>query len=746
MSPARASFRARLWRAIRAKSSIERIAATVAILLMLAIRAADPSIVELLRVKTFDLYLLLQPSTNAQRPVVIVDIDEKSLDELGQWPWPRTRLSDLLGRLRAAGTAAVAFDVMFPEPDRASPAIFARDSTLPPDVRAALLKLPSNDVAFAAAMRNIPVVLGEAILSRPRAGAAAAAGRTPPIAILGPNPLPYLIRAPAILHNVPVLDRAAAGTGLLTHYPEFDGVVRRLPAAYRHGDKVVLPLALELLRVATGGSTAILKSDADGIVVLILAGQLIPTDRGGRIWINFSPHDPARYVSAADVLQGRVPADRLRGRLAIVGTSAAGLLDIKATPLERSVPGVEIHAMVLENILFKDYIQRPAYADAIEFYLTVLLCVLMIAFLPSLGPTRTMIAGFVAMSVLVGAALYAFLDLKLLFDVTFGMATTSFVFLVLAGFNYLQESRSKDNIRRAFSRYMSPDLVKQLADRPDRLVLGGEMRELSVLFTDIRGFTKISETMDAQTLTSFINRFLTPISNVILDHGGTIDKYIGDSVMAFWNAPLENPKHAEDACRAALDMRAALVDFNAARQEAEQLPPIRIGIGINTGECCVGNMGSDLRFDYSALGDDVNLASRLEGATKEFGVDIIIGDKTERLVAGFAYLELGEIVIRGRDAHTRAFALIGDETVAATDAFRAWRAAHDAVLDIEEDGGAGEGGGQSLAARVEKARALSDGRLSLYYARMMEDSEFRRVAQHTDRTAYGVSLETQPAE
>lgn len=736
MASGHPGFVARVWKRLRATASLERVAAAAALAIMLAVRIADPNVVQLARVKFFDLYLSLQPSQNTQRPVVIVDIDEKSLKELGQWPWPRTRLAELLRRLRAAGTPAVAFDVMFPEPDRTSPDVFAREATLPAALKAELLKLPDNDKAFATAMGGIAVVLGEAILPTAPSGKNGR-GKTPPVAILGPSPLPFLIQAPGILHNVRALENAAAGTGLLTHYPEFDGVVRRLPAAYGHGDKILLPLALELLRVATGGGTAVIKSDADGIAGIILAGQLIPTDAGGRIWINFSYHDPARYVSAVDVIKGRVPAARLRGRLAIVGASAAGLLDIKATPLQRSVPGVEMHAMVLENILFKDYIQRPAYADAAEFYVTVILSLLMIVFLPLLGPMKTMLAGMAVLAALFGAAFYAFLELKLLIDVTFAAITVTFVFMVLAGFNYLRESQSKDNIRRAFSRYMSPALVEQLADRPDRLVLGGELRELSVLFTDIRGFTKISETMDAQTLTRFINRFLTPISNVILEHGGTIDKYIGDSVMAFWNAPLELPDHAERACRAALAMRAALVDFNQAMQQEGQLPPIRIGIGINTGPCSVGNMGSDMRFDYSALGDEVNLASRLEGATKEFGVDIIIGGKTEAQVQTFAYLELGEIVIRGREARTRAYALIGDEAVAQSDDFRAWQTAHRAVL--------AEADPAPLADRVARARALSGGRLKEYYDSVEAEGAFRTVDQQGDRTAYGISLEDRAA-
>lgn len=706
-------------RRIRAAITLERIGAGAILASFLIVRAVDPPLLEVARTKFFDFYWMIQPSQNKQRPIVIVDIDEKSIARLGQFPWPRTRLAKLVEKLREAGAVAIAFDIMFPERDRLSPAVYANSTDdLAPEVKKTLESLPDNDAVFARSITNMAVVLGEAVLPRPPPGQSAEVKRTP-IAIIGPNPAPYLLRAPALLRNIPVLERAASGVGVLTHYPEFDGVVRRLPIGFQYKNQIKLPLALELLRVATGGNAAAIRSDDNGIVGIVLAGQLIPTDKRGRIWVNFSHHDPNRYVSFVDVLEGRVPAERLRGRLVLVGTSAAGLLDLKATPLERSMPGVEVHAMLLENILFKDYIQRPSYTDAVEFYTAFMLSFLMIMFLPRLGPTRTMLVGFVVVGTMLGAALYMFLEEKILFDLTFTAATSFVVFLILAGFNYMRESQSKNSIRRAFSRYMSPALVEQLVDRPDRLVLGGQMRELSILFTDIRGFTTVSENMDAEELTAFINRFLTPMSDVIMQNSGTIDKYIGDSIMAFWNAPLDDPKHAEHACRAAFGMRAALVTLNEELAAEGNDKQIRIGIGINTGICCVGNMGSDQRFDYSALGDAVNVASRIEGSTKEFGTDIIIGENTAKGLPGFAMLGLGDVSVRGRSQQAQLFALIGDEETAADPIFEEWIEIHDTLHKRIADGDAQP---KEILHLIERCRQRANGQLDAYYDRLAAEA------------------------
>ncbi len=638
------------------------------------LRLWDPAPVEGARVKLFDLYQNLRPSRNAERPVIIVDIDEPSLKAHGQWPWPRSLVARLVDRLAEHGVAAIGFDVLFPEPDRQSPAEYAAGNPeLPEAVRDALRGLPSNDARLAESFSRVPVVLAMALLGV-RAGGTTAGIKAAPVAIRGADPRPHLLGASGALVNVPVLQAAARGAGLITHNPETDGVVRRVSALYRVGEGIQPGLAVELIRVATGGRTLVAVTGPDGVERIVFSGAdspnvEVPTDRRARFWVRFSPHDPGRYVSARDVLAGTVPRDRLEGRLILVGSSASGLLDIRSTPLDRQIPGVEVHAMLIENILFQDHIRRPFYADAVEFFVTLVLALLLIAVLPALGAARTMISGLAAVGLVIGGAWLMFTGQGLLFDLSFPVATALLVFIALTFTNYFREERARHWVRGAFARYLSPQVVAQLASQPDRLHLGGEMRDMTILFSDIRGFTTISEKLDAAGLTQFMNRYLTPMTDAILTARGTVDKYMGDAIMAFWNAPLDDPDHARNACRAALAMQARLATLNAelaqeAAAEGRGHIPVTNGIGINSAICCVGNMGSQQRFDYSVLGDGVNLTSRLEGQTKYYGVGILIGEETRTKAPEFAALEVDLVRVKGKREPTRIYVLLGDAAAA----------------------------------------------------------------------------------
>ncbi|MCW5774195.1 MAG: adenylate/guanylate cyclase domain-containing protein [Rhodospirillaceae bacterium] len=711
----------------------DRGAALLLLALFCLVRIWDPEPVDNARVKVFDLYQNLGPSQNAERPAVIVDVDDASLAALGQWPWPRTMLVRLLDRLQQAGAVAVGFDIIFAERDRNSPAEYAASMPeLPGTVREALQGLPNNDDRLAQAFGRIPVVLPLSLTREARADEAAV--RKPPVSIrspLGVDALAYLIGADHVLSNVPALQKAARGTGLITYYPESDGVVRRVPAIFRVGKAVFPSLAVELIRVATGGGTLVVKAGRDGIESIVFTSPggsaiEVPTDRRGRLWVHFSPHDPKRYVSAVDVLSGKIGRAQLEGRLILIGTSAIGLQDIKATSIERQIPGVEIHAQLIENILFQDNITRPFYADGIEFFATVALSLLLIAFLPVLGAWRTVVSGAALTGVIVGAAWLAYSREGLLFDLTFPLGTSFAVFLLLAFFNYFREERQRRQVRSAFGRYLAPTLVERLAADPARLRLGGELRPMSLLFSDVRGFTSISERFDAAGLTAFMNRYLTPMTEAILGRGGTVDKYIGDAIMAFWNAPLDDPDHAANACRAALEMIERLAALNAelaAEAAAAGTAPVKIaiGIGINSAECCVGNMGSQQRFDYSVLGDGVNLAARLEGQTKYYGVTAIVGEDTQAAAPGFAMLEIDLIRVKGKTKPTRIYALLGGPDRAASEAFRGlvarqaeflaayrradWDVAETMLADIRVAGGEGLAGPCAIyAARIAQFR------------------------------------------
>ncbi|MGH7002774.1 MAG: CHASE2 domain-containing protein, partial [Alphaproteobacteria bacterium] len=673
-----------------AGAAAERLAMLALLGLLCLVRVWDPWPLQYLRVRSFDLYQILRPSIVTERPAIIVDIDEESLRIHGQWPWPRTLLAKLIDRLAGYNVAAVGTDMIFAEPDRSTPARYAQSMPeLPGHVRDVLSGLDDNDAIMAAAFKKVPVVLGIALLRRASAGDQQEL-KLPPIAALGNDPRPNLLAGPQLLLNVPTLQRAAAGTGIITYNSEFDGIVRRVPALINGGGRVLPSLAIEMIRVATGGRTLVVKTGPDGVESIVFSGEggpnvEVPTDRRGRLWVHFSRSDPARYISAADVLSGKADRARLEGRLALVGTSAVGLLDIKSTPLEQQMPGVEIHAQLIENILFRDHIARPYYADAVEFFAFVLLSLMLIFILPKLGALRTMLSGFLLVVLLLGGTWLLYAVEGLLFDVTYPLLASFALFIALSFVNYLREERQKRWVRGAFARYLSPDIVAEIASHPERLNLGGEMRELTILFTDIRGFTAISENLGANDLTRFLNRFFTPLTAVIMRHGGTVDKFIGDAIMAYWNAPLTVPNHPEKACRAALEMLAAVTQFNRANaalatESGQALPEVKIGIGLNTGLCCVGNMGADQRFDYSAIGDPVNVASRLEGETKDYGVPVVIGETTAAAVPHLGLLKLGGIRVRGRAGTTNVYALVGDETKSRDPSFIAVQLANDRYL------------------------------------------------------------------
>ena len=646
-----------------------------------ALRVADPAPIEELRVRTFDTFQLLAPRVKAVRPVTIVDIDETSLDRLGQWPWPRTRIADLVTDLTRLGAVVIAFDTIFAEPDRLNPAI-AADSfrNLDEATREKLRALPSNDQVFADAMQHARVVLGESGLPEIHTEL----DNTLPVtglAMLGEDPQRFMFNFPGLLRNTSVLETAAAGRGLLTINPERDGIVRRVPMIMVAQGATMPSLTFEMLRVVTGTDTIFIKSDQAGIRSIGVKGFQIPTDRNGQLWVRFARHDPSIYVSAVDVLEGHVPAEKVARKLVLIGTSAVGLNDIKTTPVDRAMPGVEIHAQVLESALTREVLSEPSYGIVIEFAAALVLGLLVIAFAPVFGPITLVAVGALFAALLSGTAWYYYTQQRLLIDFTYPLLSTTAIYLTLIFTSFVREQAQRRQIRSAFGQYLSPALVEQLANSPEKLVLGGEEREMTVMFSDVRGFTTISESYkhDPQGLTTLMNRFLTPLTNAILARKGTIDKYMGDAIMAFWNAPLDDAEHQLNACEAAVDMLERIDGLNKAREfEAQQgghaYIPLNVGVGLNTGTCVVGNMGSDLRFDYSVLGDSVNLASRLEGQSKEYGFPIIVGSKTALAVKDkFAILELDFIMVKGKKEPEVIYAIAGREDTAQSGRFQRLR-------------------------------------------------------------------------
>ncbi len=646
-----------------------------------ALRIADFAPIEELRVRTFDTFQRFDPRVKTARPVTIVDIDEKSLAKLGQWPWPRTRIADLITNLTKLGAVVIAFDVIFSEPDRLNPDVAAdtfRD--LDEDAKAKLRALPSNDQLFADAMRHSRVVLGESGLPE----VLTELDKTIPVtgmAMLGGDPQRFMFDFPGLLRNTHVLESAAGGHGLLTINPERDGIVRRVPMIMRAQGEMMPSLSFEMLRLATGTDTIFIKSDAVGIKSVAVKGFEVSTDRNGQLWVHFARYDPSLYVSAVDVLEGRVAPEKISHKLVLIGTSAVGLNDIKTTPVSPAMPGVEIHAQVLEAALTKSLLAQPPYGPLLEFGAAFMLGILVIAFAPQFGPVTLVAVGALFATMLVGTSWYFYMQHRLLIDFTYPLLSTTAIYLTLIFASFVREQAQRRQIRSAFGQYLSPALVEQLAQSPEKLKLGGEEREMTIMFSDVRGFTTISESYksDPQGLTALMNRFLTPLTNAILARKGTIDKYMGDAIMAFWNAPLDDKEHQINACEAALDMLERIDALNNEREiEAQngghRYIPINVGVGLNTGVCVVGNMGSNLRFDYSVLGDSVNLASRLEGQSKEYGFPIIAGSRTALAVKDkFAILELDFIMVKGKKEPEVIYAIAGREDVAQSAYFQRLR-------------------------------------------------------------------------
>ena len=645
------------------------------IALALLLRVSVPAIEEA-QLRVFDGYQRLSPRVYEPVPVRYVDLDDESLARMGQWPWPRTIVAELIARLANAGAAVVVFDIVFAEPDRTSPSQILPLWPDTPEVRAlreTADALPDHDAVLAGVIAQANVVTGFVLTPEATGSLPIQKGS---FAFAGDNPLPFLPAFGGAITNLPQLSAGAAGNGTFNLIAEQDGTIRRIPLFMRVGETIHPALSIEALRVAQGARTFILKSSganleasfgqSTGLNNIKVGNIEIPVDANGRMWIHFTEEAPERRISAWRVFEADFDPAEVEGMIIFVGTSAAGLKDLRTTPLNPAAAGVEIHVQAVEQALLGHFLKRPDWADGAEIVFMVALGLLLVLLLPHLGALWSAFVGIAGIAAAIGASWTLFTGQLWLLDPIYPSLVVLFVYLAGSLLNFLRTEQEKRQVRTAFGQYLSPALVEQLADDPDRLVLGGEMRDMTLLFCDIRGFTAISERYkkDPQGLTKLINNFLSPMTDLILERRGTIDKYMGDCIMAFWNAPLDDPDHAAHACDSALAMFAALGDLNDARKvEADAAgrayDEINIGIGLNSGECCVGNMGSHSRFDYSVLGDAVNLAARLEGQSKQYGVSIVIGQETVNRAPDIAALELDLIAVKGKTEAVHIYALLG---------------------------------------------------------------------------------------
>ena len=632
----------------------------------------DPfSVFSSLRNTSFDLFQNISPRESlAQNNVVILDIDEKSLSDLGQWPWSRSTLAKLVDKTYLA--AALGFDIVFAESDRTGAEelikLYKENDTLVD----ALQKIPNNDNLFATSIGNHGTVVLGAIPSntlknefRMKFG----------LIEQGDDPRKFLNNFTGVQTNLQLLDESASGIGSMS-IGDNDSIIRRLPLFENINGSLIPSLSLELLRVAIGASTYQIKSsnasgesafgEETGINHVKLGNLIIPTNEDGSLWIHY-PKDSVKSLSISEVLSSNYSREFFEGKILIVGTSAPGLFDLRSTPLEDNIPGVSIIADLTDQILSGQFLQRPDWIFGLEVISGLILALLITFFIQFLGPVGGLFVFLIGNSISIFGSFFIFNNYFYLIDPISPLVICLLSYLVITFFNFLFTELERSKVRNAFSQYMSPVMVDKLAKSSESLKLGGERKEMTFLFSDIRGFTSISEKYkgDPEALTDLINNLLTVLSNEILNHDGTIDKYMGDCIMAFWNAPSEDTNHREKSIQAAFAMSKAIdqLNFDLGRSGEDKLS---VGIGINSGDCIVGNMGSDKRFDYTVLGDAVNLASRLEGQSANYGMQIILGEETIKEISSeeFKYFELDLISVKGKSEPVSIYTVFDEIKVA----------------------------------------------------------------------------------
>ena len=593
--------------------------AIITLILLIGVRIADPSFVESTRLRYFDQLITSKESTESEQ-VAVVNIDDETIRQQGQFPFPRGQYASIVADLYGRGAGLVVLNIFMPDRDR-----FGEDNKLLPVLKEYPVVFP-HTATDDATIKNNAFRPGVSIIGEGDPG----------------------IKYDSILSNVKVINENAAGIGIVNTIPELDGVVRRVPMLINIGGQLYPSISLETLRVAAGDPSFQVKIN-DGAIEAVRIPQFgkITTDSYSRVWVDWSSRAPEYSLA-------NLPKD-FGGKIVIVGLSARGLNNPVATARGEVYPH-HLQASVLDTVASGTNISRPDWATGAELISIVLVCLITLAL------TR-FTHGYIFAILFAGAAYYTshelFLRSGYLVDAVWPILTVTLVSFHGYVVKFLVELRQKLQIKKQFGTYLSPALVEKLQRNPELLQLGGESRELSIMFTDVRGFTAISEHYgkDVQGLTKIMNRYMTAMTKQIIENNGTLDKYIGDAQMAFWNAPVDEPNHAKMAVKTALEMMDSLDAFNK-EVVAEGVPAFGMGLGINTGVVVVGNMGSDQRFDYTCLGDHVNLAARLEGQSKPYGVRIVLGPQTANQVSDtYSIFELDCIAVKGKKEGVKIFTL-----------------------------------------------------------------------------------------
>ena len=641
------------------------------------LRLIDPTPVARLRLLAFDTYQQLQPRKyDPGVPVRILDIDEPSLVRFGQWPWSRSLIADLTKRLTEAGAAAVAFDFVFSERDRMSLSDLIKqlpkDTTLEA-ITSKLAEPPPGDRMFAEAIAAAPAVLGFI--------ATAKASTVPPLlqpgfATAGDDPGQFLPTFAGATTSIAELQRVAKGTGALNWIPEFDQIIRHLPLVVHVAGRPYPSLAAEAIRVGQGASGYLIKASGasgeaafgakTGVTHVRIGGAIVPTGANGQMWLRFSHSDPRRFIPAWSLLEGRVAAEEIAGRIIVVGTSAPGLFDLRATPLDAAVPGVEIHAQAIEQILLADHLHRPDFATGAELSFVIVFGLILAAAVYWFGAIWSALLAVVMIASANAVSWAAYVGHAWLFDPIYPTLTLTLLFIATTVHVYLTTEFERDQVRKWFTYYLAPVVVKELAKHPEKLRLGGETRTVTLYRSDLANFSSLSEALQPHELVPLMNEYLSAMTDIIMQHGGFVDKFIGDAIDGVFGAPHDDPEQALNAVKAALSCQKKLAEMNAACLPALRGLMLQQRIGLHTGDAIVGNIGSRQRFNYTVMGDAANLASRLEGANKVYGTTILVSEATaNRAGASICWRELDVIQVVGKAEHVRIYeplALTADRT------------------------------------------------------------------------------------
>lgn len=611
----------------------------IALGVALGIVVSNPIPLRAVRNATFDQFERWSPRATPQLPVCIVDIDDESLRRIGQWPWPRERVAQLVDEIGQLQPAATAMDIMFAEPDHANPA--GRSSS-------------DDQLARALARGNVAVgfAMSESAPATPGAGLPTKAGYL----LRGGDPLPFVPEFASSISNLPRLREAASGEGAMTFIPDDDGIVRKVPLLMNLAGQLVPSLVAEALRLASHATSYTVDSAGDrgGVVDVRIGPRTIATDASGALSVHYSQPVPGRYVPAWKVLARQVPASRLNGRIVLVGTSAQGLMDLRFSPRGVMIPGVEIHAQALEQVLAGQRLERPGWTPAVEWLAMLLAGALAGVVAMRRGAVASTVTFLALAALLCTGAWMMFVRAQVLMDPLVPTLGLLLVFLPTTLVRHLLTERKQRWIRQAFSRYVSPNLVDYLIAHPDTLALGGKRQRCSFVFTDLTGFTTLMETMEPTAAVAVLNDYLDQMIAIAFEHGGTLDRIVGDAVAIVFSTPVEQTDHERRALGCALRMHAfatRYVEDLAARGVAF----CQTRIGVHSGEVTVGNFGGSAIFDYRALGDPVNVAARLEGANKHLGTLVCVSEATLAACPDVPARPIGRLRLAGRHETVMAY-------------------------------------------------------------------------------------------